>query len=151
MRTNKTERIRTRKRNSDNSNKKILRKMEKKIESLGYQNEVDRDTVRTKKEMQRAELSGVYLKNALTRAQENNTIQMTEESKQKILQNWQNVTQGWKSLDIQERTNKIKEFEAELKSEYPNIGQVAGGLWNSLFNNLNEILGDDTNYRKIKK
>ena len=130
---------------------------EKEVERLTYDNYVSKNTADTKINMANAELVKVYLENALTKAQTDNTIQMTEESKQRILQKWSEVSQGWHNVKSNELKAQTDKFIAELKAEYPAafdvVGKGADTIVNGLTDFMNYLFGTERHkaeYKKVK-
>lgn len=122
----------------------------KQIEAIGYENDVNSKLIKTKIDTAKAELTNILLNNALTKAQTAQSIQLTEESKNKILQEWQKVYQGWSNLSIQERKNKIETFKANLQSENPSVMQVVGKVLNHFTNLGRNDIGDEKDgHRKV--
>ena len=129
---------------------------EKEVERLTYDNYVSKNTADTKINMANAELVKVYLENALTKAQTDNTIQMTEESKQRILQKWSEVSQGWHNVKSNEIKAQSDKFMAELKAEYPGafdvVGKGADSIVNGLTDFMNYLFGTErykADYKKV--
>ena len=130
---------------------------EKEVERLTYDNYVSKNTADTKIKMANAELVKVYLENALTKEQTDNTIQMTEESKQRILQKWSEVSQGWHNVKSNEIKAQSDKFMAELKAEYPGafdvVGKGADSIVNGLTDFMNYLFGTErykADYKKVK-
>lgn len=130
---------------------------EKEVERLTYDNYVSKNTADTKINMANAELVKVYLENALTKAQTDNTIQMTEESKQRILQKWSEVSQGWHNVKSNEIKAQSDKFMAELKAEYPGafdvVGKGADSIVNGLTDFMNYLFGTErykADYKKVQ-
>ena len=130
---------------------------EKEVERLTYDNYVSKNTADTKINMANAELIKVYLENALTKAQTDNTMQMTEESKQRILQKWSEVSQGWHNVKSNEIKAQSDKFMAELKAEYPGafevVGKGADSIVNGLTDFMNYLFGTERHkaeYKKVK-
>lgn len=64
----------------------------------------------------------------------------------------QDIAQGWKNLDRQEKEMRIKKFEAELKAAYPTINQVWGGKIDQLIRDFDEAIGwEGDNHKKVDK
>jgi len=79
-----------------------------------------------------AEIGRIAIENTLTRAQTNNTIQLTEESKQKIVQKWKEIEQSEQHLNQEQQRIKIEAFKAELEAEYPGVGNTIGKILNDI-------------------
>jgi len=103
---------------------------------------VDEMTQQTKM----AQIGLDYLKTAVEKT---NVEQMTEESKQRIIQGAQRLKLESRNLDIQAFKTKIEEFKANLQSEYPQAGQIIGKLFND-FIGLGDTDKGDKLYRTIK-
>jgi hypothetical protein len=102
------------------------------IMQLRYSNAIDKNTINEKIGIVKAELSGMILKNELTKAQTNNTIQLTEESKQRIMQGWTKLVIDTQHLNIEAKKQKVEEFKANLSSEYQGISNVMGKMMNDI-------------------
>ncbi|AXH73066.1 MAG: DNA pilot protein [Microviridae sp.] len=113
----------------------------KQIESLGYQNAIDKATVQNKISQVEAELAGSLVRNELAKAQIINTQQSTEESKAKINKMIQDVAQGWQTLNNEGQKIKIDKFAKELQAEYPGLLQVGGGIIDKMVRGIHSILG----------
>ena len=108
----------------------------KEIYILEKQGKITNEEANVAGEKWRLELAGMGLKNLLTKAQEDNTIQMTEESKQRILQ-------GWKDKSIQQ-------FSEEIKAEYPSLWNVIGKSINEIYDLVGERDNRNPNTRVRK-
>ena len=113
-----------------------LQKGLKEIYILEKQGKITNEESKIAGEKWRLELAGMGLKNLLTKAQEDNTIQMTEESKQRILQ-------GWKDKSIQQ-------FSEEVKAEYPSLWNVIGKSINEIYDLVGEMDNRNPNERVRK-
>ena len=100
------------------------------IDQLRYSNAVDKATVNEKVATIKAELSSILLNNELTKAKTDNTIQLTEESKNKILQEWQKLIIDTVRLDNEQKKVKIEEFKTNLSSEYQGVSNILGKMMN---------------------
>ena len=100
------------------------------IDQLRYSNAVDKATVNEKVATIKATLSSILLNNELTKAKADNTIQLTEESRNKILQEWQKLIIDTERLDNEQKKVKIEEFKANLSSEYQGVSNVLGKMMN---------------------
>lgn len=70
---------------------------------------------------------GAALRNELTKAQSTLTAEETRKVSAQIAQEWTRISQGWDNLDRQERELKLKEFEANVKAQWPGVMQLVGG------------------------
>ena len=113
-----------------------LQKGLKEIYILEKQGKITNEESKIAGEKWRLELAGVGLKNLLTKAQEDNTIQMTEESKQGILQGWKDKT--------------IQQFSEEVKAEYPSLWNVIGKSINEIYDLVGEMDNRNPNERVRK-
>lgn len=98
-----------------------------------------------------AEIGRMSVENTLTKAQTTKESQLTEESKQHVLQEWQKVSQGWENLDNQARHNVIETFKAELKAEYPTISEGLGKSLNEVLKMWENLVGNPTHANTVKK
>jgi hypothetical protein len=84
-----------------------------------------------------------------TAVEKTNIEQLTQESKQKIIQNAEKLKLESRSLDIQTFKNKIEEFKANLQSEYPGAHNIIGKLFND-FIGLGDSDKGEKLYRTVK-
>lgn len=133
-----------------NSNIELVKKqnqeMDKKIENMGYLNQVDKATVQAKINLAKLENTQKAMQNGLLEAQRQNTIQLTKASKEQIDQKWTEIKQNWDKLSIEQRKNKIEQFKAEFKAMYPTMGEGIGRLFNDLTETLNQ--GAESGFNK---
>jgi hypothetical protein len=87
-----------------------------------------------------------YFKTAIEKT---NIEQLTQESKQRIIQNAEKLKLESRSLDIQTFKNKIEEFKANLQSEYPGASNLVGKLFND-FIGLGDSDKGEKLYRTVK-
>lgn len=124
-----------------------------RIKALGIENNINSSVIDEKiKIVQNEAVKGV-LENVLLKSQNENVKQMTEESKARINKMTEDIAQGWENLSIQEKQTKLKEFESNLKAEYPTIGESAGRLVNELQLGLETLFGvrEDRYHRNTKE
>ena len=88
------------------------------IDQLRYQNAIDKVTVNEKVITIRAELSGIILRNQLTKAQKDNTIQATEESINRVQQTWKKLVLETGHLDNEQKKVKIEERMSYVSADY---------------------------------
>lgn len=92
------------------------------------------------------------LEQALLEAKKGQSLQEVANMKQAIRKMQAEISQGWEKLNQTEREVLIKQYEAELKAMYPNLGQVWGGKMNEAFRDIDESLGQDGgNYHGQKR
>lgn len=94
------------------------------------------------KEIQ-AHSAGELLRNALTIVQSkkgNSDIKVNEKQIEKLAAD---ITQRWAEIDI-------KTFEAEFNAAFPNIGNSAGNLIQNIFEDINDIVGDEA-FRRVPR
>lgn len=108
----------------------------KQIYILEQQGIISKEEANASNEKWRLELAGMGLKNALTKAQEDNTIQMTKESRERIMQKW-------KELDV-------NTFKAEVEAEFPGLTKVIGKSLNEIYDMVGSWSNRDENERVRK-
>lgn len=79
-----------------------------------------------------------------TAVEKTNIEQMTEESKQRVIQGAQRLILESRNLDIQAFKTRIEEFKANLQSEYPGSSQIIGKVFNDFIG-----LGDNDKGNKL--
>lgn len=107
----------------------ILYEMKETFERMGIminENIISDATVRDKADIIKAELIGIYLRNALTEAQKDKTRSDITVNEAQITKWIADVTQMATNLDRQERELILKKWEAEMKANYPGVWQVVG-------------------------
>ena len=118
-----------------------MEEAKERIRALGYENKINSSVINEKiKIVQNEAVKGV-LENALLKTQNENLKQMTAESKARINKMSEDIAQGWGHLGVAEKQARLKEFESNLKAEYPTIGESAGRLVNELQLGLETLFG----------
>ena len=118
-----------------------MEEAKERIRALGYENKINSSVINEKiKIVQNEAVKGV-LENALLKTQNENVKQMTAESKARINKMTEDIAQGWGNLAVAEKQARLKEFESNLKAEYPTIGESAGRLVNELQLGLETLFG----------
>lgn len=107
----------------------VVKKGAQEIKMLGLSNELSNLQMMDKVKLLAAEVSGQLLENSLTE-------QQTEESKSKITKMIAEVKQGWKGLDLQEIRVNVEKFAAEMRANFPGLGQALGRVINGAFEQL---------------
>lgn len=120
---------------------------EQKLIQEQTQTGLDRATVMQKADKLKAEAAGEILKNTLMEVQKLNVEQGTAESKERIKQmeaqisKWKTeMAQTWAGLDRQERELSLKQFESEIKANFPGMGQALGKVINSSIEGLTRLI-----------
>ena len=87
------------------------------------------------------------LTNLLLKAQKDNTEAGTKKTLQDIktqqaqIDKWaKEIAQGWMALEQKDREIMIKKFEAEMKANFPGLGQVLGNAVNSTMEGITKSL-----------
>ena len=130
-----------------------MEEAKERIRALGYENKINSSVINEKiKIVQNEAVKGV-LENALLKTQNVNLMQMTAESKARINKMSEDIAQGWGHLAVSEKQTRLKEFESNLKAEYPSIGESAGRLVNELQLGLETLFGvrEDRYHRNTKE
>lgn len=120
------------------------------INQLRYSNAIDKATINEKVQTIKAELSGIILKNQLTKAQTDNTIQATEESINRVEQAWKKLILETAHLENEQKKVKIEEFKANLGSEYQGVSNVIGKMMND-FIGLTKPKENDELHRRVNE
>lgn len=126
-----------------------LIKMQGEALSALMQGNVDQATFMDKVRIVQGEAVGIYVENMLKRSNISKNEQEIEKMKNDISQAWVRlafekeglILQG-RSVSAQERANVIKQFEAEIKAEYPNIWNTFGKGMNDLGRWLDDLVKD---------
>lgn len=109
---------------------------------------ISRATMNSKVDIIRAEAIGALLTNELTKTNVLKTEQDIKHSRADIIKMTTELAQGWQQLSNDQRKIKIQEFEANLKSKYPGLMNVAGGVASGV---VDTILGWFDKLEKIVK
>lgn len=100
-------------------------KGDKEIYILGKQGLIVNQEAINKTQEWKLKLAGMGIENALKE-------QLTEESRQKIKQQWRDLEIKLQNANSTERANEINEFKANLSSEYPGVTNTIGKVFNDL-------------------
>lgn len=125
-----------------------IKKAIAEVEAIGYENKINKEVVDEKIKIIENEAIGGELRNILTKVQTTNTKQMTEESKSRINKMVEDIAQGWKGLELNEKQRKIEEFKADLTAEYPSAWELIGKMGNDLMRSIEGK--DESDGRKVK-
>lgn len=98
----------------------------------------------------KAEAIGAGINNILMEAQVGKTRAETRATAEGIKQKWEQVSQGWKGLDIQEKQTKIMEFKNEIDAQYPGIWNVAGRAIDDMITQIVTVGGTNGERHKTK-
>ena len=130
-----------------------FKELVEKVEHWGYQNQIAQGTVDSVIDEYRAKAVGQWIENDLKKAQINKTNEEITEIKNNIKQKWQQVSQGWESLSIQEKQLAINKFKEEITAEYPSIWNVGGSVAKKAYLTLENLekwlLGEKDSRRPI--
>ena len=116
----------------------ILTQEKLKNDNLVQQNKIDSAEAKNREQLLKLEIIGKGLENKLTKAQTDGSIQMTEESKQRILQKWKELEIQNKGLDQNQIKNNIEKFKADTTREYPAVWSVMGKTMDIMVRGLDE-------------
>lgn len=94
---------------------------EERVRALEYQNDITLETKEDLIKEIKARAIGTQLNNDLTEEKK-------REISNNILQKWEQIKIGWGTLDNQQKETKIKEFTAEINSEYQGLLNVGGKI-----------------------
>ena len=82
------------------------------------------------------EIDQIKINNILTAERVNLTKMQQYEISEKLMQKGTELSQGWEHLSQKDREIKLRAFEAELRAEYPTLGQAGGSIVNELMKSL---------------
>lgn len=106
-------------------------------------------TINEKVKIIQEEAIGAGLRNELIKSETILNEEQKNELKARINKMSEDIAQGWKNLDQNEKRNKIQEFAEEIKAEYPSIFNAGGKVVNDIVTFLEKIVGDgDRNNRR---
>lgn len=113
---------------------KTMEKVSNEVDLQVRQKFITAETQQTVIDQTKTTLVGAYLQNELTRIN-------TDKSKEEIKQISNNIAQKWKELELKGKEIGIREFEAEIRANYPGISQAIGRDINEGLRDLWDILG----------
>jgi len=120
-----------------------LKSEEQKTELLDLERRFNLNTL---EERQKA----VELQNSLTEVETKLKESGIDVNRGTIKKMIEDVAQGWEHLRLKEQETRIKEFEAELKAEYPSIDSVGGGALNEMVRAIRDTFNVKTRAKKVE-
>jgi hypothetical protein len=137
------------------TSKQILSNLKAENEIKVNEGKITKVQAENSEELMRLEIAGKGLQNKLTEAMTNKEIQLTQESKDSIIQKYEQLKINWGTLTNEQRKTKIEQFVKETDAEYPSIWNVIGKgadvLTNGTENFLNWCFGVKERYIDPRK
>jgi len=104
----------------------------KQLVSAAAQANVDQATVQDRIKIIQETAIGAVLGNELTKS----NVQVNDAQ----IKKWaQEISQGWQGLDQNNRRIKLQAWEAEIRAQFPGLGQTAGKLFNNVLEGIDEV------------
>lgn len=128
----------------------------KQLDILRNEGKISDDTVQSKIEIVKQEAAGAILRNELTKANIRATNEEINKWKVELQQGWkklgtewEGMIQGWSRLEKEQQKIEIEKWVAQVKANYPGVGEVLGKISNVGIESLMEVLRGPS--RKIEK
>lgn len=120
----------------------IIEQMKKtalEVENMVQTNKITRDTAKDQIKIAHQQAIGAVIENELKDTQ-------IAKNKAEIDQIANAIEQKWTELELQNRHLDIEEFRNIIQANMPTLGQIAGGMLNSIKAKIDEILGLNKRY-----
>lgn len=114
------------------------------LEILKNEHQISDATIQEKIEIIRQHAIEAALRNHLTAAQTKLTDQQITKLAEDIKQGWAKIAIETRGMSQKDRELNIKQFEANIKAQYPTIWQVGGHTLTNMEDLLNKLFNEST-------